>query len=111
MKFLSALALGLALGSCAIQPAGELYEVTEAIYTSPETVDVYSGHGMTRTDILITDHKILLYTPQGPENKLKLSDWYVWDDVVDYTDNQLTLQLAKDCTVTYFLFDLENHYE
>ena len=104
MKLLSALALGLSLGSCAIQPPGTLYEVTSAIYTSPETVDVYSGYGMTRTDILVTDRKILVYTPQGAENKLKLSEWYVWDDVVDYTDNRMTLQVAKDCTVTFFLF-------
>ena len=106
-----ALALGLSLGSCAIQQP-ELYEVTNVIYTSPDAVDVYSGHGMPRTDVLLTDRKVLVYQPDPTNyNKLALCDWHHNDSIVDYNGNELTIKLSKDCTVTYFLFDLQNHYE
>ena len=106
-----ALALGLSLGSCAIQ-SPELYEVTNVIYTSPETIDVYSGYAMPRTDVMLTDKKVLVYQPDPANyNKLALCDWHHTDSIVDYNGQSLTVKLSKDCTVTYFLFDLQNHYE
>jgi hypothetical protein len=106
-----ALALGLSLGSCAIQPP-ELYEVTNVIYTSPDVIDVYSGQAMLRTDIMLTDKKVLVYQPDPTSyNKLALCETHHTDSIVDYNGRELTIKLAKDCTVTYFLFDLQNHYE
>ena len=110
---LATLAIGLSMRSCAIQDeVTEMYEVTHVIYTSPDAVDVYSE--FPRTDLYVTDSEVQIYTP-GEYNKLTLSETYSWADVTNYggryNNASITIKLADDSSVTYLLFNLNNHYE
>ena len=111
---LATLALGLGMSSCAIQDeVTEMYEVTHVTYSSPGTVDVYSD--FPRTDLYVTASEVLIYTP-GKYNKLTLTETYNWSDVTHYGGYEdewasITIKLSDDSSVTYQLFNLQNHYE
>jgi hypothetical protein len=106
---LATLAIGLGMSSCAIQDeVTAAYEVTHITYSSPGTVDVYSR--FPRTDLYLTDSEVQIYTP-GEYNKLTLTETYAWTDVTYYGGNSITIQLSDDSSVTYLLFNLNNHYE
>jgi len=119
MKLLSALALGLTLGSCAIQQP-QLFEVTHAIVEADGQIECWSANTFVRTDIRITNDSIYFIKALGEHNKMIVTEAIDWCSVVEFEpgNNELAepgkLTLVNDDTsetTTYLLFDLENHYE
>ncbi len=119
MRVLSALALGLTLGSCAIQQQ-QLFEVTGAIVESEDMVECWSASTFVRTDIRVTNDSIYFIKALGEYNKMIVTEAIDWCSVIEFEpgNNELAepgrLTLVNDDTsetTTYLLFDLENHYE
>lgn len=118
------LALGLTLGSCAIQQP-QLFEVTHVIVESEDGVECWSANTFIRTDIRITNDSIYFIKALGEYNKMIVTEAIDWCSVIEFEPGnnelaepgKLTIVNAEAGygdtaeTTTYLLFDLENHYE
>ena len=124
MNKVLALALGLSLGSCAIQQP-QLFEVTGTIIESEDGIECWSANTFIRTDIRITNDSIYFIKALGEHNKMIVTEAIDWRSVIEFEPGnnelaepgQLTLCVGEGGygdtteTVTYLLFDLQNHYE
>ena len=111
------LALGLTLGSCAIQPE-YLFEVTAVEVNSPGLTEVWSANTFRRTDIRLTKDSVFFYEAGGPHNHMQLYCVMHRDSVVAFEPGNndegepYTLTFNEGVgTIKYLLYDLQNHYE
>jgi len=117
MNKLASLALGLTLGSCAIQTEA-LYEVVAVRIEAPDVCELWNAHTFTRTDIQVKNDSVYFWTATGVNNKMVVTEVLHQDSIADFLpgDNfegvPYEMSFTEgDATVTYLLFDLENHYE
>ena len=118
------LALGLSLGSCAIQQP-QLFEVTHVIVEAEANVECWTANTFIRTDIRVTNDSIYFIKALGEYNKMIVTEAIDWQNVIEFEpgNNELAepgkLTLCNPETgygdsaetTTYLLFDLQNHYE
>ena len=111
------LALGLTLGSCAIQTEA-LYEVVAVRIDAPDVCELWSAHTFHRTDIQMKNDSVYFWEAVGEHNKMVVTEVIHQDSIQDFVhgDNfegvPFEMSFAEgDATITYILFDLENRYE